>query len=304
MFWLAREFNRPEYARYETQVATPRPLDLLWFDALRGAAKTDLPLDKYFRGAEVATFRSAWEDRDAVFAGFKAGDNKANHSHLDLGSFVLDALGKRWAMDLGADDYNLPGYFGGQRWHYYRLRTEGHNTLVLNPGSEPDQNPKASARIVRFETKPDRAFAIAGLTQAYSRDASNVERGIALLNRKRVLLQDEIESPKADEIWWFMHTPAEIRISKDGTTATLSQGDARLLAHLLSPAKAAFSAMEAEPLPTSPHPQKQAKNGRVRKLAVHLKNVTNLRLAVLFVPLRAGELAPKNEPKIVNLEKW
>ena len=25
----------------------------------------------------------------------------------------MDALGQRWARDLGSDDYNLPGYFGG-----------------------------------------------------------------------------------------------------------------------------------------------------------------------------------------------
>ena len=54
------------------------------------------PRDAIFRGVEVATLRSEWESRDAVFVGFKAGDNKANHSHLDLGTFVLDALGKRW----------------------------------------------------------------------------------------------------------------------------------------------------------------------------------------------------------------
>ena len=80
--------------------------------------------------------RSAWDDPNAVSVDFKAGDNKANHSHLDLGSFIVDALGVRWACDLGADDYNMPGYFGGKRWTYYRLRAEGHNTLVINSGRD------------------------------------------------------------------------------------------------------------------------------------------------------------------------
>ena len=40
-------------------------------------------------------------DAEALFIGFKAGDNRVNHSHLDLGTFVLDALGQRWAIDLG-----------------------------------------------------------------------------------------------------------------------------------------------------------------------------------------------------------
>ncbi|MBI3920212.1 MAG: DUF4962 domain-containing protein, partial [Armatimonadetes bacterium] len=127
MLWLAGEFDKPVYAWYERQAASPTALDVLWYGTREeGPRSANLPLDKYFRGVEVATFRSVWEDRNAVFLGFKAGDNKANHSNLDLGSFVLDALGVRWAVDLGADNYNLPGYFGRQRWTYYRMRAESH----------------------------------------------------------------------------------------------------------------------------------------------------------------------------------
>src|SRR5207249_7256456 len=86
---------------------------------------SDAPLDARFGGhAELAMFRSAWHDPRALFAGFKAGRNDVAHAHLDLGSFVLDADGVRWAQDLGADDYYLSGYFdlqSGQRWLYYRL---------------------------------------------------------------------------------------------------------------------------------------------------------------------------------------
>jgi len=135
MHWLACKFERPAYSDYQAKVASPSALDLIWFRPTAASSPApDPPLDKYFRGVEVATFRSAWNDRDAVFVGFKAGDNKANHSNLDLGTFILDALGTRWALDLGADNYNMPGYFGKQRWTYYRMRAESHNTLVLNPG--------------------------------------------------------------------------------------------------------------------------------------------------------------------------
>ena len=39
-------------------------------------------------------------------------------------------------LDLGGDNYNLPGYFGRQRWTYYRLRTEGHNTLTIDGANQ------------------------------------------------------------------------------------------------------------------------------------------------------------------------
>ena len=145
MFWLAREFNQPVCAWYERRATTTRPPWTCSGSTRRATSPkaAGLPLDKYFRGAEVAVLRSDWDNPKALFVGFKAGDNKANHSHLDLGSFVFDAAGARWAMDLGADDYNLPGYFGAQRWNYYRLRAEGQNTLVINPDRGPDQDPAA-----------------------------------------------------------------------------------------------------------------------------------------------------------------
>jgi hypothetical protein len=305
MFWLARRFNQPVYAWFERQAARPNPLDLLWNDP-RGAgpASSRLPLDKYFHGAEVALLRSEWENPQALFVGFKAGDNKANHSHLDLGSFVFDALGARWAMDLGADNYNLPGYFGGQRFHYYRLRAEGHNTLVLNPDSGPDQNPAAAARLIRFESEPAKAFAIADLTPAYQKGVRQVWRGIALPGRNQLLVQDEIQSPQPVELWWFMHTPASIVMAGDGRAATLQQAGGQLRAEILSPAEASFEIRQAQPLPSSPHPERQANNENVRKLAIHLAGITDCRLAVRLVAMPPNETPAVEPPKLRGLSEW
>jgi len=65
-----------------------------------------------------------------------------NHGQLDLGNFELDALGERWARDLGSDDYNLDGYFdrkpGGKRWNYYRNISQSHNVpLIGGEGQDP-----------------------------------------------------------------------------------------------------------------------------------------------------------------------
>jgi hypothetical protein len=270
-----------------------------------------LPLDKYFRGAEVALLRSDWDNPQALFVGFKAGDNKANHSHLDLGSFVFDAAGVRWAADLGADDYNLPGYFSslpgystGPRWNYYRLRAEGHNTLVINPGGAPDQDPSARARIIRFESAPKQAFAIADLTPAYSKDARRVMRGIALLDRDKVLLQDEIQADKPVELWWFMHTAASVTIESDGHAANLQQAGAQLRAEILSPAGATFQVTDAQPLPSSPHPDRQAKNDGIRKLAIHLTGINDSRLVVLLVPKPTKVEGTAQAPKLSPLSEW
>ena len=305
MFWLAREFNRPEYARYERRVAHGDPLDLLWYDAsLANSPAQQPPLDKYFRHSEVVTMRSAWDDTNALFVGLKAGDNKANHSHLDLGSFVVDALGQRWAVDLGSDDYNMPGYFGANRWTYYRLRAEGHNTLVLNPGKGPDQDPKAVAPIERFEVKPGKTFAIVNLTEASGGGDRKVERGIAMLERRSVLVQDEISSPTPAEAWWFLHTPAEVELQPDAAGAVLRLGRKKLTATIVSPKSARFEVMPAAPLPGSPNPAMQAKESRVRKLAIHLKDVTDLRLAVLLTPVPEDAAPSAAPPQLTPLARW
>ena len=306
MFWLAQRFHQPVFAWYERSLAAPAPLDLVWFEGEGAGPKSGgLPTSKYFRGAEVAVLRSAWEDPKALFAGFKAGDNKANHSHLDLGSFVFDALGVRWAMDLGSDNYNLPGYFGNKRWEYYRLRAEGQNTLVINPGAGPDQEPSAATRIIRFEVEKQRSFAIADLTAAYKHSATRVERGLALINGNQLLVQDEIQAGNPAEVWWFMHTPASVRIEGDGRSAVLKEAGAQLRAQLLSPASARFELREAQPLPGSPHPDRQAKNEGVKKLAVHLDMVTDSRLVVLLVPVVEGRASPSEEALHLSaLAKW
>lgn len=287
MFWLAQKFDRPLYAWHQRQhQERPHALDLVWFDARGGSPKrAGYLLDALFRGINVAFFRSDWEDPNALFVGFKGGDNKANHSHLDLGDFVLDALGKRWAVDLAGDDYNLPEYFGKKRWTYYRLRTEGQNTLQIDGGN---QDPSARAPIIAYHSSGERAFAVADLSAAY-KTATRVWRGVALLGRERVLVQDELEAENPTELVWNMHTPAEI--SLDGASATLTQGEARLRARILSPEGAYFDIRSATP------PPPENPNTGIRKLIVRFpEKLKSVRLAVLLELGALSQAAPPIEP--------
>jgi Heparinase II/III-like protein/Domain of unknown function (DUF4962) len=293
MFWLAREFNQPVFAGHERAMAENRPtiFHLLWFDG-RGRAPRDedQPRAVVFRGVDVAFLRSTWAGRGAVFVGFKGGDNKANHSHLDLGSFVLDAQGQRWALDLGADDYNMPGYFGKQRWSYYRLRTESHNTLTLDG---ENQDPHAAAPLVAFSASPLRTFAVADLTAAYKPKAARALRGIALLSGKQVLVQDELEARQPVEVVWNFLTKAKIEASGDHATLTL--GDGKLEARILSPQGAKFEIVSANPPPPQ-HQQPEVQNLTVRLPA----KTTQTRIAVLFTQAGDAGATPRLEP----LQSW
>lgn len=312
LFWLARQYDQPAYAWWQQHMAGAAggPAGLLWRDPTLTERYDPalFPLDRYFRGVEVTAFRSAWQDPDATFVAFKAGDNRANHGDLDLGTFVMDALGVRWAEEFGGDDYNLPGYFGSQRWTYYRKRAEGQNTLLIDPGAGPDQDPTAVAQIVFQESRPEEAVAIADLTPGYLRSATQVHRGVALLDhRRQVLIQDEVAAQEPADVWWFMHTKAEVQVSEDGASATLARDGKRLLARILSPSAARFTVMSARPLPSSPDPAGQNVNAGVRKLAIHLSGVTDLRLAVQLAPLpeaTEGGFSTPSGPRVVPLAEW
>lgn len=301
LLWLGRRYHLPACVVDQERHARGTAWDLLWYRPVDEKSVKPLPLDRMWRKADVAVFRSAWGDPKAVFVGLKAGRNGVNHGHLDLGSFVLEAGGQRWSSDPGSDNYNLPGYFGSKRWTYYRLRAEGHSTLVINPANGPDQNPRALAPITKFESTPARAFAITDLTDAYP-GVSSAKRGVMMLDRKRVLVQDQIAAKKPAEVYWFMQTQADVKISDDGRAATLTLGGVNLRATLAGDPAAKFSVTDAAPLPTSPHPEKQAVNTGYRRLTVHLPTVSKTRFAVSF-ELTDGAAKPA-AIELTPLEKW
>jgi hypothetical protein len=275
-------------------------LHAVWFPATRPAPSslTSAPLDVRFNGlAQLAIFRSAWHDPRALFVGFKAGRNDVNHSHLDLGSFVLDADGVRWAHDLGPDDYNLPTYFGAKRWTYYRLNNHSHNTLT--PG-DTLQDPKANAPIIAFASKPERAFAIADLTGTYPGVAAKIHRGIALLNRARVLVQDDVTGLKpGTSLSSRIMTSAQVKLD-DARHATLTENGKTLRAEILAPANARFAARPAKPVTAE---EKQNEGFTVLTAEATLDN-TDGRVAILLTPV--GEHWPKSSsaPTLTPLSAW
>lgn len=314
--WLAAHYGEPAYAWWSEQGA-PRqsralpPLHLMWQGLIDAVppSEADLPLDREFSAISTFLSRSAWNSPTANFFGFKAGDNASSHSDLDLGTFVIDALGARWATELGSENYGLPGYWStgpdGRRWTYYRKRPEGQNTLVINPDSTPGQAVDAKGELVATGSSPAASFAVADLSEAYAaQGVTSWRRGVALIDgRSRFVVQDEVTASTPVEAWWFMHTTAAIDVETNGRSATLSLDGRRLRAALLdAPDGARFSVMDAVPLPTSPNPDGQTPNTGVSKLVITGPTASQFRLSVLLEPLPSG--IPGPEPAVTDLADW
>jgi hypothetical protein len=303
MFWLARSFSNPLFAEDEHAMLTnytASPQHIVWYVPAPQQKPPSKDLGRYFRGpVEIAVFRSSWDYPEALFVGVKAGYNQVNHGHLDLGNFELDALGVRWARDLGSDNYNMPGYWdkktGGQRWSYYRLNSKSHNVPLL--GGE-NQEPMAEAKFIKFEFKKSSAFVIVDLTGTYKKFAGKVTRGVAMVQERRaVLVQDEFEIENPCELVWGMTTDAQVSIKEKGV-ATLALEGKELIARVLSPAGAEFVVESAE----QKAPEKT--NRGVRRLIVRLPEAKgSVRLAVLLSPAWKDGGAVKTA-EMKPLEKW
>jgi len=276
---------------------------VIWFPRANPGAAT-LPLDVNFDGpSKLALFRSAWGDPRALWTGLKAGSNRVNHGHLDLGAFMLDADGERWAVDLGPDNYNLPGYWtgatvDGPRWQYYRLNNRSHNTLTP---ARALQSPEADGRMLAFGSAPDRAFAVADLTPAYPEYGRKFRRGVALLERARVLVQDEVEALKPGvPLTWRMLTGAGVTLA--GRQATLQQNGRTLRVEILAPESARFATRPAAP-PTAVEEQNPGITELFAEVPATAGTETNVRIAVLLTPV--GEKWPvRPAPALESLEGW
>jgi len=277
--WLANVYNNNHFSDFvndQLATRTANVYDVIWFRPYANSAAVR-DLDKFFDG-EVALYfsRSSWSDPSGLWVGIKAGYNKVNHAHLDLGNFEMDALGVRWARDLGSDDYNLPDYFGSLRYSYYRLNSFSHNVPMLSGKSQRED---ATSKFIKHKEGVSEPCSVIDFTEAYKDYASSALRGLKVVGgRKSILIQDEFVLNKPGEIAWGMTTDATIQLINP-KEAQLILGGQKLIARILSPANAVFtseSAQQAKP---------QSENiGVSRLMARTTEPIGNVTISILLIP--------------------
>lgn len=242
VFWFSRRFGRPELNWHQMRLWRQQngssrmvasrlaPLTLAWY-----TGKTAVPQQHAWmgRGANpVAAFRSSWEDAGAVYFAIKGGSPSCNHGHMDVGSFVLDAQGERWAEDLGPESYNKIEQLGmnlwnnrqdSDRWKIFRYNNLSHNTLVVNG---EHQRVSGYAPIVDFSAEGKRV--VIDMAKVYAGQLSSAIREASMLEDGRVVIQDRFQPVEGAEaattVRWGMVTSAKIEIV-DEHNALLTIGD-------------------------------------------------------------------------------
>lgn len=213
------------------------PMMLVWGTQTE-LSQVQPPSRKFWVGrgpSPVALMRSSWEEPDAIFLGVKAGSPAVNHAHMDVGSFVVDALGERWAMDFGMQDYNSLESKGvdlwnrsqdSQRWQVFRLNNLAHNVITFD---NQLTNAKGFARIDGATGEGADMMVTTNLSELYKDQVDGVKRGMGIIDQRYVIVRDEIDCGPVSRIMrWNMLTSAQILIV-DGKTVELSQNGKKML---------------------------------------------------------------------------
>ncbi|EIW72775.1 heparinase II/III family protein [Tremella mesenterica] len=333
MYW-GSVFNEPRYMLYQRDhYDSSEPWSMFWYDpSVSGTWWDQLAIDHHFDdpAGEWATARTDWTNLDGAYWAMKSGALTGHQTHgdLDLGDFVLDALGERWAGELGSFQYLSDGYFSkedqdSERWLYYRKRTDGQNTIIINyqnqnVGAQPTTHWDSTGTLQGLAPTlevdvSDTAYFWQDLTSAVNVTWS---RGIRFLNqRKQVLLQDDFENIGAGtDVMWRMHTNATVVAS--GNTANLTLNGKSLQMILLSgPEGATFTTMAAvrlsqdPPAPTgSPYDienQGWVSDDGVTVVAIDSQAGGTFSIQVLFNPQWDGmDSSAFVTPKSVALTDW
>ena len=257
--WLARHYKDVPQSRHvrdlfersliDEKKPAISPFALLWLPA---APTSGLQVNAaVFHGEQaMALFRSGWSE-DSAFLAIKGGTPAASHGHMDVGSFVYDVRGIRWIADLGSDNYNLPDYFGKQRWDYYRLQNRSHNTLEIN--GQLQNSESAPCPLINSKIDGNSYEATFDLTEAYAGTAGKVIRRARFDSKSgAVRIDDEITSPAGPVVWRAI-TAADPEIQ--GDDVILKKNGQQITLHKASTG-GTWSITEAKP-PTEAENQNQ-----------------------------------------------
>jgi hypothetical protein len=249
-FWFARELGDPGLAFFSRRtLAATRPgqplggrftafVPLWWSPSGSEAVLAEPQMPTVWHGDgpnPVAVFRECWTDPHATYFAIKGGSAAVNHAHMDAGSFIYEADGVRWAIDLGAQDYESLEHLGlriwnrsqsSDRWRVLRLGPHSHNTLTIDGQLH---RVDGHARFVRWMPTDPEPHAIIDLSPVFAGQAAQVLRGVRRLSDRRMLLQDELTglTPGAQVRWRFT-TRAAITLGPSPTVARLVQDDRTL----------------------------------------------------------------------------
>ncbi len=310
IFWLAKYFGDSELTAAKLDFMVTNKLeadifDILWYDSAVIRPRTQFAKDAYFGDVEFVSMRKEWSNSESAWVSFHGGPGEGSHALMDGGTFVFDASGVRWACDVQKEDYNIGGYRSNteSKRTYYRVRAEGHNTLVINPDKSAGQDLDSFMKVIKFVPDEKNPFSVLDMSGGYKNSVCRAIRGYMLAdNRNSLIIRDELELKGMNqEIYWFMHTQTDAKIIGKNKVVMTKDGKKLELEFITSAEESQISVVPAESMPTSPMPfaGKQSDNSAYRKVQIRLLGTGKVNLTVKLKP-EGTEIQPVYDLPISN----
>jgi hypothetical protein len=159
---------------------------------------------------------------------------------MDIGSFVMEANNRRWAADLGSQNYESleskgMSIFGktqdAERWTVFRMGTYSHNVLIID---NEQQRVNGYAKIEKYSEADTFMYAVSNISTVYAGQLGKATRGVGIRDGKYCIVRDEIRTlDKTTTVRWNMVTYATVVLGDK--QATLTDNVKRLYLKVLGP---------------------------------------------------------------------
>ena len=195
-------------------------------------SRVEPPTEKVWAGrgeTPVVLVRTGWaDDAEDQYLAVKGGKAATNHGHMDVGSFVYDAWGVRWAMDYGPQAYAqveqafqaIHKNFWAKdqdswRWRLFRYNNRQHNTLTVN---DRDHDIYGKGAVLEVYDQGPRLGARLDLTPVFGGDLAAAERTVVLCGEQYLEVSDRLEAPAAApaQVRWTLVSQAEPTLTEEG----------------------------------------------------------------------------------------
>jgi len=305
LLWMEKSFlDKEDYSAFTGDRLLPAAI--IWGREI-SLAKVSQPASMVYVGqgpSPVALMRTSWSDPNGIYLGFKVGSASVNHAHMDIGSFIMESDGVRWASDFGMQDYESLESKGiqlfgrtqeAQRWTVFRLNNFVHNTLTVDGAL---QRVSGFAMIDQFSDKADFPFAISNLSSVYDGQLVSATRGVGIVDNSYVVVKDELTTlNKSTKVRWTMLTSADVSVVGNGS-AVLKKDGKELILRVDSPAKVALKTWSTQPSTAydAPNP-----GTTLVSFEIELPANAKAEFAVKLIPKRAEK---KANGKIKPLNSW
>lgn len=214
------------------------PSVLMWApeNAFERAKKPEKRLYVGSGTTPIAIMRNHWGGDDEIFLAMKGGSCVTNHSHMDIGSFVMYRGKNQWVTDLGAQPYYSLEKYGfklgdrsqySRRWDVLRIGTKTHNIITFNGAR---QNVTAKAEMVEQGERKGFMYAVSDLSAVDSPYVAKRSRGIAIVDNSYTAIRDEItNAEKFTDMRWAMLTPASVKLTGKNEAELEMNGEKMLM---------------------------------------------------------------------------